>query len=108
MVVGSSLLRYFATNSGWTLPALFSVLRDLRDLAFDVGAPFFWRVCLIICFQADLEASSRGQEGTANMEEAARIISKAFSSCVTDRQAWYLDFILRGCSSGQPQDVAIR
>ncbi|KAH9844364.1 uncharacterized protein C8Q71DRAFT_696573 [Rhodofomes roseus] len=66
------LLRYFAANSGWTLPALFSILRDLRDLAFD----------------ADLEASSRGQEGTANMEEAARIISKAFSSCVTDRQAW--------------------
>ncbi|KAH9938096.1 uncharacterized protein B0H18DRAFT_866191 [Fomitopsis serialis] len=52
----NSFLRYFATNSGWTLPALFSILRDLRDLAFDVS-------------------------GTANMEEAARIISKAFSSC---------------------------
>ncbi|OBZ70495.1 Protein CSN12 [Grifola frondosa] len=64
-------LRYFALNSGWTLPALFSVLRDLRDLAFD----------------ADLEAAASGQEGTAAMEEAARIISKAFSSCVTDRQS---------------------
>ncbi|OSX59333.1 hypothetical protein POSPLADRAFT_1150079 [Postia placenta MAD-698-R-SB12] len=69
----SLFLRYFATNSGWTLPALFSILRDLRDLAFD----------------ADLDASARGQEGTANMEEAARIISKAFSSCVTDRQSSY-------------------
>lgn len=35
--------------------------------------------------QADLEAASRGQDNTANMEEAARVISKAFSSCVTDR-----------------------
>ncbi|KZT05561.1 COP9 signalosome complex subunit 12 [Laetiporus sulphureus 93-53] len=61
-------LRYFAMNSGWTLPALFSILRDLRDLAFDVR-----------------------QEGTASMEEAARIISKAFSSCVTDRQSPYAE-----------------
>jgi hypothetical protein len=29
--------RYFINNSGWTLPALFSILRDLRDLAFDVN-----------------------------------------------------------------------
>jgi len=29
--------RYFTSNSGWTLPALFSILRDLRDLAFDVS-----------------------------------------------------------------------
>jgi len=71
----SLFLRYFSVNSGWTLPALFSVLRDLRDLAFD----------------ADLEASTKGQEGTAAMEEAARIISKAFSSCVTDRQSPYAE-----------------
>ena len=32
----SLFLRFFSSNSGWTLPALFSVLRDLRDLAFDV------------------------------------------------------------------------
>ncbi|KAI0722733.1 hypothetical protein C8Q76DRAFT_835904 [Earliella scabrosa] len=56
----SLFLRFFSANSGWTLPALFSILRDLRDLAFD---------------------------GTANMEEAARVISKAFSNCVTDRQS---------------------
>ena len=30
-------LRFFTENRGWTLPALFSILRDLRDLAFDVG-----------------------------------------------------------------------
>ncbi|TFK94260.1 COP9 signalosome complex subunit 12 [Polyporus arcularius HHB13444] len=64
----SLFLRFFANNTGWTLPALFSILRDLRDLAFDVTA-------------------SHGQEGTANMEEAARIISKAFSHCVIDRQS---------------------
>ncbi|KAL1939966.1 hypothetical protein VTO73DRAFT_9301 [Trametes versicolor] len=67
----SLFLRFFSTNSGWTLPALFSIMRDLRDLASD----------------ADLEAASRGQDNTANMEEAARVISKAFSSCVTDRQS---------------------
>ena len=32
--------RFFAQNTGWTLPALFSMLRDLRDLASDVGPPF--------------------------------------------------------------------
>ncbi|CCM01740.1 uncharacterized protein FIBRA_03806 [Fibroporia radiculosa] len=69
----SLFLRYFSQNSGWTLPALFSILRDLRDLAFD----------------ADLDASARGQEGTVSMEEAARTISKAFSACVTDRQSPY-------------------
>lgn len=29
-------LRFFTENRGWTLPALFSILRDLRDLAMDV------------------------------------------------------------------------
>ncbi|THH28418.1 hypothetical protein EUX98_g5768 [Antrodiella citrinella] len=67
----SLFFRYFSSNTGWTLPALFSILRDLRDLAFD----------------ADLEARQRGQGGTDNMEEAARVISKAFSNCVTDRQS---------------------
>jgi len=65
--------RYFTSNSGWTLQALFAILRDLRDLAWD----------------ADLEARTRGQGGTENMEEAARIISKAFSNCITDRTSTY-------------------
>lgn len=80
-------LRYFSVNGGWTLPALFSILRDLRDLAFDVSRPCInrCRLPLFLSIQADLEASARGLEGTANMEEAARIISKAFSNCVTDR-----------------------
>ncbi|KAJ3533384.1 hypothetical protein NM688_g7288 [Phlebia brevispora] len=68
-------LRYFSSNSGWTLPVLFSILRDLRDLASD----------------ADLQASQNGHGGTANMEEAARVISKAFTSCVTDRQSPYAE-----------------
>lgn len=29
--------RFFSQNTGWTLPALFSMLRDLRDLAHDVS-----------------------------------------------------------------------
>ncbi|KAI0347512.1 hypothetical protein BDW22DRAFT_1322461 [Trametopsis cervina] len=58
--------RYFNNSTGWTLPALFSILRDLRDLAADVS-------------------------GTLNMEEAARVISKAFSNCVVDRQSPYAE-----------------
>jgi hypothetical protein len=34
-----SFFRYFILNNGWTLPALFAILRDLRDLAFDVRFP---------------------------------------------------------------------
>ena len=34
----SLFIRFFTNNSGWTLPALFATLRDLRDLAFDVRA----------------------------------------------------------------------
>ncbi|TFK71997.1 hypothetical protein BDN72DRAFT_836762 [Pluteus cervinus] len=60
--------RFFTENAGWTLPALFSVLRDLRDLAHD----------------ADLQAKINGQRSDS-MEEAARIISKAFGHCMTDR-----------------------
>ena len=33
----SLFYRFFATTSGWTLPALFAILRDLKDLAFDVN-----------------------------------------------------------------------
>ncbi|KAH9965830.1 PCI domain-containing protein [Russula dissimulans] len=65
-------LRFFTINSGWTLPALFATLRDLRDLAFD----------------ADVQARDLSQKSDC-MEEAARIISKAFSNCITDRTSSY-------------------
>ncbi|KAI0773365.1 hypothetical protein BC629DRAFT_1595137 [Irpex lacteus] len=71
----SLFFRYFTNNSGWTLMALFSILRDLRDLAAD----------------ADSQALENGQSGTLNMEEAARVISKAFSNCVMDRQSPYAE-----------------
>ncbi|KAF9450179.1 hypothetical protein P691DRAFT_726604 [Macrolepiota fuliginosa MF-IS2] len=64
----SSFFRFFTENRGWTLPALFSILRDSRDLAHD----------------ADLHAKYNGEKSEA-MEEAARIIAKAFSNCITDR-----------------------
>ncbi|KAI0268156.1 hypothetical protein BC834DRAFT_868163 [Gloeopeniophorella convolvens] len=65
-------LRFFTNNSGWTLPVLFAILRDLRDLAFD----------------ADVQARDVSQKSDC-MEESARIISKAFSGCVTDRTSSY-------------------
>ncbi|GLB34162.1 putative PCI domain contatining protein [Lyophyllum shimeji] len=64
----SLFLRFFTENRGWTLPALFSVLRDLRDLAFD----------------ADHHAKYNGQRSEC-MEDAARTIAKAFGNCMTDR-----------------------
>ncbi|KZT42926.1 hypothetical protein SISSUDRAFT_1069109 [Sistotremastrum suecicum HHB10207 ss-3] len=57
-------LRFFVTKSGWTLPVLYTVLRDLRELSDKTGkAVTKWR------------------------EDAARICNKAFSSCVTDRSS---------------------
>ncbi|TFK43889.1 hypothetical protein BDQ12DRAFT_675750 [Crucibulum laeve] len=64
----SLFFRFFTENHGWTLPALFSMLRDLRDLAFD----------------ADLYAKYNNQKSEC-MEESARIIAKAFGNCMTDR-----------------------
>ncbi|KAI6152430.1 hypothetical protein BKA82DRAFT_4111168 [Pisolithus tinctorius] len=58
----SYFFRFFTQNTGWTLPALFSMLRDLRDLAHD----------------ADFN-------GSECMESAAGVVAKAFSMCMTDR-----------------------
>ncbi|KAK0444457.1 hypothetical protein EV421DRAFT_1709267 [Armillaria borealis] len=64
----SLFFRFFTENRGWTLPALFSILRDLRDLAFD----------------ADSFAKYNNLK-SESMEEAARVIAKAFGNCMTDR-----------------------
>ncbi|KAI9569279.1 hypothetical protein HD554DRAFT_599157 [Boletus coccyginus] len=64
----SLFFRFFTQNTGWTLPALFSMLRDLRDLAFD----------------ADFHAKVNSQSSEC-MESAAGVVAKAFSNCMTDR-----------------------
>jgi len=64
----SHFYRFFTTDRGWTLPALFSILRDLRDLALD----------------ADFHAKYNGQKSEC-MEEAAGSIAKAFGICMNDR-----------------------
>jgi hypothetical protein len=80
----SLFLRFFTNNSGWTLPALFATLRDLRDLAFDVSVLPSHHLTADIFSQADVQAQDLSQKSEC-MEEAARVISKAFSSCITDR-----------------------
>lgn len=70
----SFFFRYFTTASGWTLPALFSMLRDLRDLAFD----------------ADFHAKYNNQQSEC-MEEAASVIAKAFGNCMTDRTSAFAE-----------------
>ncbi|KAG6910800.1 hypothetical protein DXG01_007689 [Tephrocybe rancida] len=81
----SLFLRFFTENRGWTLQALFSILRDLRDLAFDVtpGSPRVLVQCLIL-LQADTHATYNGKKSEC-MEDAARTIAKAFGNCMTDR-----------------------
>jgi hypothetical protein len=80
-------LRFFTENRGWTLPALFSILRDLRDLAFDVGfesPPTTQDSSTNLLAKADYHAKYNGQKSEC-MEESARIIAKAFGNCMTDR-----------------------
>ncbi|KAF9006743.1 hypothetical protein BDQ17DRAFT_1389503 [Cyathus striatus] len=55
------VLTVLSENRGWTLPALFSIMRDLRDLALTSDC----------------------------MEESARILAKAFGNCMTDRTSPY-------------------
>ncbi|CAK5264031.1 unnamed protein product [Mycena citricolor] len=64
----SHFFRFFTENRGWTLPALFSVLRDVRDIAYE----------------ADWHARVHNQNGEC-LEEAARTVAKAFSNCMVDR-----------------------
>ncbi|TFK25971.1 COP9 signalosome complex subunit 12 [Coprinopsis marcescibilis] len=66
----SLFYRFLPESRGWTLPALFSILRDLRDLAYDAD-------------------SQSGGAKSDSMEEAARIITKAFGLCMTDRTSPY-------------------
>ncbi|KAF4601868.1 COP9 signalosome (CSN) subunit [Pleurotus pulmonarius] len=61
-------LKYFPTSTGWSLPALFSILRDLRDLALE----------------ADTHAKYNNQTIQC-LEETARIIIPAFTNCINDR-----------------------
>ena len=58
----SLFLRFFTNNSGWTLPALFATLRDLRDLAFDVS--FF----SVVKPRVDLFAGGRASTGRESEE----------------------------------------
>lgn len=63
-----AIIKGFTTWEAWVLPVLFSACRDVRVLAI----------------RADDECLVRGKPGE-NLEEAARIINKAFTICITDR-----------------------
>ncbi|CCG83417.1 Putative uncharacterized protein [Taphrina deformans PYCC 5710] len=63
-----AIVKGFTTWDAWVLPVLFSACRDVRVLAI----------------RADAQCASRGDKAE-NLEEAARIINKAFTICITDR-----------------------
>ncbi|KAH7105633.1 PCI-domain-containing protein [Auriculariales sp. MPI-PUGE-AT-0066] len=70
--VANAFLRYFITSTSWILPVLYTILGDLRDLAY----------------KADVAVFQTGKQ-SLNMEDAARTCNKAFSNCATDRQSPY-------------------
>lgn len=83
--VANALIRGYSSSSGipaWTLPCLYTVGKYLRTFAI----------------KADIEAASQGTSGfgfqddvaadierNANLEEAARIINRMFTLCLSDR-----------------------
>lgn len=67
-LVVNAFLRFFTSQTNWILPALWIVLRELRDLAHE----------------GDTELYNM-HKATTCCEDAARICNKAFTSCLTDR-----------------------
>lgn len=83
--VANALIRGYSGSAGipaWTLPCLYTVGKYLRTFAIN----------------ADLEAASQGSAGfgfqddiaadvekNANLEEAARVINRMFTLCLSDR-----------------------
>ncbi|KAF7322058.1 PCI domain-containing protein [Mycena kentingensis (nom. inval.)] len=65
----SLFLRFFTESKGWPLPALFTILRDLRDLADD----------------ADSHTPANATEENEHKISATHVMQKAFSCCMTDR-----------------------
>ncbi|KAG5518772.1 hypothetical protein PMAC_002743 [Pneumocystis sp. 'macacae'] len=63
-----AVLKGLLTWEAWVLPVLFAVCRDLE----------------IIAFKADLFLRSKNEKAEKS-EEAARMINKAFTICITDR-----------------------
>ncbi|KTW32282.1 uncharacterized protein T551_00373 [Pneumocystis jirovecii RU7] len=64
----AAVLKGLLTWEAWVLPVLFAVCRDLEFLAF----------------RADLFLRSKNEKAEKS-EEAARMINKAFTICITDR-----------------------
>lgn len=63
-----AIIKGFAQWDAWVLPVLFSACRDIRVLAI----------------RADQYCNANGKKAD-NLEEAARVINKAFTICITDR-----------------------
>ncbi|KAG8901299.1 COP9 signalosome (CSN) subunit [Tulasnella sp. 403] len=64
-----AFLRAFTGLQAWVLPALFTILKDLRDVAE----------------KADDVRFQQGNSVGGSLEDAARLCNKAFTDCVMDR-----------------------
>ncbi|VDB97135.1 unnamed protein product [Peniophora sp. CBMAI 1063] len=67
----NAFYNFFQKSDGWSLPTLLAILRDLRVLAY--------------------EADIRNQDDSSEprMEDASRVIQRAFTLCLQDRDSPY-------------------
>ncbi|KAK9763892.1 COP9 signalosome (CSN) subunit [Basidiobolus ranarum] len=65
-----AFLRIFTTQTNWCLPVLYVVNKNLRDVAI----------------MADKQLLLRHQKA-GKLEDAARLINKSFTACITDRNS---------------------
>ncbi|OQD72977.1 hypothetical protein PENDEC_c017G00355 [Penicillium decumbens] len=83
--VANALIRGYSGSSGipaWTLPCLYTVGKYLRTFAIKADIEAASQGTSNFGFQDDLSADI---EKNANLEEAARIINRMFTLCLSDR-----------------------
>ncbi|VDB95834.1 unnamed protein product [Peniophora sp. CBMAI 1063] len=67
----NAFYNFFQKSDGWSLPTLLAILRDLRVLAYE----------------ADIR--NQGDSSEPRMEDASRVIQRAFNLCLQDRDSPY-------------------
>lgn len=85
--VANTLIRGYSGSSGlpaWTLPCLYTVGKYLRIFAINADIEAASQGSAVVGFQEDI---SPDVEKNANLEEAARIINRMFTLCLSDRAA---------------------
>ena len=83
--VANALIRGYSSSAGipaWTLPCLYTVGKYLRTFAIKADIEAVSQGASSFGFQDDVAADI---EKNAHLEEAARIINRMFTLCLSDR-----------------------